>query len=322
MLQKVVMVNGFPGCGKTMLSPILSAFDRVEIMQYAQVIENICELSMLSRIDDDVARAMIKMNADALQYCVSMGRQINTRPSDLSSIFKHRPLEHIKRMLSPGDKAIPKKILETNPILHITSHMLLPSYKLLFDALKEKLIFYEVIRHPLYMIIQQERNFEMFEGSQNQHIRYTSNQNEYTFFTLGWEDVFDKSNSFEKAIFHMKWYFDHLLKLTDKKVQVIPFEIFVKNPDIFIDKIANDLCSPITSRVKKEMSRQKVPRKLLSDGPDLDIYKRCGWEPPKFFSEEKELEARRMLVSLNISDEALKTLDDLSNKYEQTFLTS
>jgi len=279
-----------------------------------------CELSFLNRVDDDVAESMIRMNCDLLIYSVSMGRQTNTRPSDLSSIFNHKPFLHIKRMLSKGDKIIPKKISEKKPILHITSHMLLPNHKLLFNSLKGKLIFYEVVRHPLYMIIQQEKNYQMFEGSRNQHVRYSINGKEYTFFTSGWEDTFDMSNSFEKAIYHMNSYYEFLFDLSDDRVQIIPFETFVKEPDSFIEKISSDFNSPITKKVNSEMKRQKVPRKLLSDGPALDIYKRCGWEPPKYFSEEKELEARRYLVASNVSNEAINVLDNLSEKYVNTFL--
>ena len=104
MLHKVVMIDGFPGCGKTMLSPIISAFDRVEIMQYAPLIEQICELRYLDSIDEDVAESMVRMNTDLLIYNVMMGRNSNCRPTDLSSIFKHKPLKHIRRMLASGDE--------------------------------------------------------------------------------------------------------------------------------------------------------------------------------------------------------------------------
>ena len=87
LLHKVVIVNGVIGCGKSMVSPIISAFNRVEIMQFAFLIEQMCELWGINRIDSDVAESMIKMNADLLLYNVMMGRQTNCRPSDQSSIF-------------------------------------------------------------------------------------------------------------------------------------------------------------------------------------------------------------------------------------------
>ena len=129
------MVNGFPGCGKTMLSPIISSFTKVEIMQYAPLIEQICELWSLGRIDDDVAESMIRMNADLLIYNCMMGRNANCRPSDLSSIFRHRPTLHLKRMLMKGDEVIPQVIKSEKPILQLTTHMLFPSIKLLFKAI-------------------------------------------------------------------------------------------------------------------------------------------------------------------------------------------
>jgi hypothetical protein len=317
MLHKVVIINGFPGCGKTMLSPIVSAFEHVEIMQYAPVIEQMCELKGLNRIDDDVVESMIRMNTDYLIYNVMMGRYSNCRPDDLSSIFRDNPLEHIRRMLGLGDENVLSVIQEKKPILHLTTHMLLPYLKSLINALGEKLIFIEVIRHPLYVIIQQEKNFKMFESSRNQHVRYTKNNKEYSYFTHGREKEFDNSNSYEKAIQSIDWYYSNLLSEKRDECIMLPFEKFVKQPEEYIELLSNQLEVPITNDVREEMFKQKVPREQLSDGPALDIYKRCGWTPPSAFSEEGELEARREIVANNVSSEALVILDDLSNKYEE-----
>ena len=320
MLHKVVMIDGFPGCGKTMLSPIISAFERVEIMQYAPLIEQICELRYLDCIDEDVAESMVRMNTDLLIYNIMMGRNSNCRPTDLSSIFKHKPTKHIRRMLESGDETIPKKIIEQKPILQLTTHMLLTASELLFKALGDKLIFIEVIRHPLYMVIQQEKNFNILEGPRSQHVRYSLDNKEYTFFTNGWEDTFDVSNSFEKAIHSINWYYSILFDSNTDRCMFIPFEKFVKQPDDYIQKISEKLSTPITHSVRKEMKNQKVPREQLSDGPDLDIYKRCGWTPPKYFSEDEELNARRELVSKNVSSESLKLFDTICKKYTETYL--
>jgi hypothetical protein len=322
LLHKAVIVDGFAGCGKTMLSPIISAFTSVEIMQYAPVIEQMCELWGLDRIDDDVAESMIKMNADLLIYNVMMGRNSNCRPSDLSSIFRHRPLEHIKRMLNKGDKLIPEIIADKKPILHLTTHMLLPNKGPLLKALGEKLVFIEVVRHPLYMIIQHEKNMQMISDPRIQHIRYTLNKNEYAFFCDGWEDTYDKSNSFEQAIYSNHWYYSKLFSEEHTGCIIIPFEKFVQYPDKYMAQIASALERDVSANVRKVMKQQKVPRKLLCDGPALDIYKRCGWTPPSSFSEERELEVRRDLVAKNVSAEALAILDDMSVKYTATYLAN
>ena len=39
LAEKIVFVDGMPGCGKTMLSPIVAALPRIELLQYAYEIE-------------------------------------------------------------------------------------------------------------------------------------------------------------------------------------------------------------------------------------------------------------------------------------------
>jgi hypothetical protein len=321
LLHKVIMIDGFPGCGKTMLSPIISAFPKVELMQYCFLIEQICELYNLKKIDTGTSQSMIRMNADLMIYDTMMARRANFRPSDLSSIFKNKPFKHFKRLFRAGDAVIPGVIKEEEPILHLTTHMLYPAINLLEQSLKDKLIFIEVVRHPLYMIIQHEMNIKNIDDPRFQHIRYKTDDKEYTFYVEGWENLFDRSNSFERAIYSMQWYFDKIDGMPENNSLFIPFELFVKSPDSYIDKIAISLASEAGKDIRKEMIKQKVPRKLLSDGPALDIYKRCGWVPPQSYSEEKELEIRRELVKANVSKEALDTLDAMCESYEKKFLS-
>lgn len=320
LLHKVVMVDGFPGCGKTMLSPIISAFPKVELIQYSSLIEQICELYNLKQINKDAAQSMIRMNADLIIYESMMGRRANFRPTDLSSIFKNKPFKHIKRLFQAGDLVIPEVINQEEPILHLTTHMLYPAIDLLEHSFRDKLIFIEVVRHPLYMIIQHEMNIKNIDDPRFQHIRYKNDDKEYTFYVEGWENLFDRSNSFERAIYSMQWYFDKIKSMPENNALFIPFELFVKSPDIYIDKIAISLASEAGKDVRKEMIKQKVPRKLLSDGPALDIYKRCGWVPPQSYSEEDEINIRRELVKSHVSKKALSVLDELSSFYEKKYL--
>ncbi len=319
MLHKAVIINGFPGCGKTMLSPIISAFDRVEIMQYAPVIEQMCELWGLDSIDEDVAKSMIKMNADMLIYNITMGRTSNCRPSDLSSIFKHKPLTHIRRMLAPGDLSVLDVVRKNKPILHLTTHALLPYAELLLNTFGDKLVFIEVVRHPLYTIIQQEGNLSRVSevgDPRDQHIRYTFHQKEYQFNWRGMEDMYNIGNSYERAIYTIDQYYSDIFS-NNRASLTIYFEKFVKSPENYLNNISSLLGSDIAKNVRKEMKRQKVPRTMLADGPSLDIYSRCGWTPSKFYSEEEELNARREIVKKNVSTDALALLDSICNKYEK-----
>ena len=52
LAEKIVIVDGLAGCGKTLISPIISAMDRVELLNYAFEIEYICRLFYLNKIQN------------------------------------------------------------------------------------------------------------------------------------------------------------------------------------------------------------------------------------------------------------------------------
>ena len=77
----------------------------------------------------------------------------------------------------------------------------------------------------------------------------------------------------------------------------------------------------MTNKTLKVMKKQKVPRKKISDGIPLNIYKRCGWEPPdKSLTEKEELNKRRQFaIHNNVGEKALEILDKISSQYESKY---
>lgn len=327
MTKKVVIVDGQPGCGKTMLSPIVAALDRAELIYYVPEIENICALRYLEKIDEDAAIAMIQIQADLIIYETMMSRRTNFRPTDISSAFRDsNTWRYIRRLFQKGDECIPGKIERDNPILHFTTHNLLAFSEPVFSALGNKILFIEMVRHPLYMIKQQTLNMKRtLATSRDFHIYIEYNDTQLPYYTLGWESLFAKSNPVEKTIYTI----DKITKLKQSakedfiknygaQILTIPFEKFVIEPWPYMKKIEDALETKVTVATRKMMKKQKVPRKIIADGPDLKIYRRCGWEPAeKGSSEEKELEIRRQFVAKEASSRAICVLDELCDKYEK-----
>ena len=137
-----------------------------------------------------------------------------------------------------------------------------------------------------------------------------------------------KSKPVERSIYEMQKlteltenYKKQKLAETHFQVLTIPFELFVLDPWPYLKKIEDLLGSRITSKTKKVIKKQYIPRKKISDGIPLEIYKRCGWEPPgKNLAEKEELEKRRQFaVEQGASDQALKVLDKLCVGYESNY---
>ena len=330
MAKKVVIVDGQAGCGKTMLSPIVASLDRVELLSYAFEVEFICRLYNLKKIDHDASVAMVRMLTDHKLYQTMMGRDVNFRYSDLSSVFKSpNKWKYFKRIFQRGDDVIPARIRKESPILNLTTHELLSVSQPIMSGMAESVVFIEVIRHPLYMIIQQQLNMEnLITSPRDIQVCFSYNGKQLPHFAYGWEDKFLKANPMEKAIYTI----DMVAKTTNKmrkiwqdnkklSIVTIPFEKFVLEPWSYMSEIESKLCTKISKQTYQMLKKQNVPRKVIADSPILNIYKRCGWIPPSEGSEEAELKKRRAIVAENASPEALETMDRLSEEYEKQYFT-
>ena len=328
LANEIVIVDGLPGCGKTMLSPILSSFDRVELISYAFEVEWICRLNYLKKIDKDAANFMVHNLIDHKIYQTMMGREVNFRYSDISSVFNyHNPIKYFKRIFQKGDMVIPSRIKKERPILNLTTHDLLSMIDPLVDVFGKNLFIVEVIRHPLFMVIQQALNMErLLFNERDMQVKIEYKNKDLPYYAFGWEEIFLKSNFVEKAILYIKYQ----TLLTEQKKKelngkinhiLIPFEMFVKDPNPFMLQIQDTINSRITRATKKEMRKQKVPRKNIVDSIPLQIYKRCGWEEPeKGLTEFEEFQKRRdFCINQGVSNKILGELDSLSHAYEQKF---
>jgi hypothetical protein len=329
LAEKIVIVDGQPGCGKTMLSPIISALERVELLSYLYEMEYICALKHLGRIEDDGAETMVRMLTDLKLYNTMMGRDVNFRPGDLSGAWRDTdPWRYFQRLFQKGDEAVPGRIKTQRPILNLTTHNLVPFSGPVLKALEERVTILEVVRHPLYMVKQQSLNMErLLDDPRYFTIHFEHNGRQLPFWAKGWEDLFLRGNALEKTIYAI----DRLTTLARKtkeqmseahrkRIMMIPFESFVLDPWAYMNAIAQALDTRVTALTKRMMKKQKVPRARTADGPALNIYKRCGWQPAQSTTEEEELKLRRDFVAGGVSREALAVLDRLCVDHEEQYM--
>jgi hypothetical protein len=326
LVQKVVMTGGLDGCGKTLLTPIISALECVELPTYSYEIEHYCALYFLKKISLNTASALIRMQTDYKLYNSMMSREVNFRPTDLSSVSRyHNPTQYFQRLFQPGDEVIPAVVKELKPILNLTIHNVLFASEPLWKGLGNRCVYIEVVRHPLYMIKQQALNMDnLIDNVRDFALYYSLSGRDYIYWAKGWECIYDNVSGAEKSIH----YIDQMTKRTIKEkkrlldrynanILTIPFEQFSLNPDPWIDKISKAIGANITSTTRRVMKEQNVPRDMVAQGIDLDVYRRCGWEPPKHgLTERGELNIRREAIAREVSSSSLSILDELSKEYE------
>jgi len=92
--NKVIVIDGLIGGGKGFLSSIVSSLPGVEMWIHRPEVEQICAMHSMSHISTHGATTLLKNLTDNETFNLSVSREINCRPSDLSSIFnssKTRP---------------------------------------------------------------------------------------------------------------------------------------------------------------------------------------------------------------------------------------
>ena len=80
-------MDGFSATGKTILPPILDSFKETLLPTYYEELEWIASLYSSGEISEQCFRSMIRHCCDLKIYNQLLGRQINFRLGDLSSIW-------------------------------------------------------------------------------------------------------------------------------------------------------------------------------------------------------------------------------------------
>jgi len=323
MLNKAIIVDGIPGCGKTLVSSIISSFEKVELYKFCYEIEYYCLLHYFNQIDLNTSSKMIRLKFDQLIYDVMMGREVNFRFNDQSSVFQTaNKMRYFKRIFQEGDQSVPNKIIEQKPILNVATHLMSGFSEPILEALKEKVILFTMHRDPMFMIQQNIFNVDkLFGTNRDFQLYFEKDQKNLPFYTVGWEDKFLKSSPKERAIYFLEWSRKQFIK--NKKINNLfnnyyefTFESFVLNSFFHMKKMTDLIGTSYSSSTNKICKREKVPRKIISDGRNIEIYRRIGWKKMKAENKKTEYEILKKWAYNEISSDAANSLDWLVEDYK------
>jgi len=329
--DQIVFLDGLSGTGKTMMGPILSSFARMEVQRFDHIHEHVCALRFLGRIEEDAATSLVRLYVDLACYNVMIGRESNFRWKDLSGVLSNpRGLRYLKRLFQSDGEAVMDRIKETRPILQIHSHQVLGISDTLFAALGKRLTMVEMVRHPLYLISHWYSCVDRFALDPREFTIWLDHKGaSLPWFTRGWEDEYVACNKMDRVIRLL----DRLIQsaedamiamdeATRAQVLLIPFERFVVEPWPYLKQIENILGTTTTSATRRSLRKQKVPRKLITDGRDLEIYRRYDWHlPDKDSTEGDEIQKRWDFVSSEATPGGLALLEKMSAEYEKRYLS-
>jgi|GEM_PF-5806459 len=277
ILNNLVFIDGFSNSGKSLFSVIFGYLERCEQWQIDYKYEYIASLEYLDKITFDAAKGILNLWVDNHIYDLFISRGLNLRPTDVSSPYTDGlEKKYLERLHKKDGDIIVNEINEINPILPIHIHYIIGYSDVLLKAFDEKLKLYVItLRNPIELIkFWYEGNWVNKIGKIPREYQLCIDVEGMIlpWFTADYKDAYIKASDLEKAIltvyyFHKKMFtmVQNLEETYKNKVLFVPFEKFVKDPDIYIDEVCKRLETTRSSDFNKIMKKVDLPKKYDSN---------------------------------------------------------
>lgn len=305
LLHKLAIVDGIGRCGKSLLIQLLTAFESVEKMEYNGVLEYVAIADKFQKISRDVGIAILKTDIDTALYNNMIGRNINTRLSDDTSIYKyHSPEKYIQRSLNPDGSTVANLVQTEKPIYLCWTHDLIHKSDLIFDAFQNKLLFFYINRLPVDLVYEWHnvKNYvgRMSKDPTEMQLCIKFKDNSVPEIAYGWEEEFLSLNPLDRTIKLIYTYFKLNYAGLCNKIQ--NENLFIFN---FEEMISNTIF--IVNRLKDILNRKTLPvlEKILLES-------RCPRELG-----QNEYDRRKKLILENASKKYIPLLDEANDFYEK-----
>ena len=163
------------------------------------LLEQIYYLHKIKKINSDVAFYLLKKNLNITQFYNSIGRNVNYKKNDFSSIYNyHDPSLYLKRSKSITQKlsTIPNRYL-----FQIMLHSGMNSGKLLLES-SSSLKIIEIFKNPVELVfswIKKNYGKDIYKNS-NVYVLTIKYKNKILpFYAKGWEDKYLKMSQYDRC---------------------------------------------------------------------------------------------------------------------------
>ena len=283
LIREIVLCDGVGRSGKGMISHIIGSFKNVELQKNDMTLDHIHRLYTLKLINLNTASYLLNNFADESFYNSLIGRNINFRPSDDTSIFKNAdPSKYVRRLyLKDGLHAV-NRSKKFRYIFTNAPHEALGEAGLFFNAFSDRLKFIYSLRNPLDLIVEWNNgDFGNRIGNDPREFQLTFKKGKfiYPIYVLKNSNNFRKLNQIEKCVVMIDYLYrkniqgyKKLPTKFKKRVKIINFEDLVFRTNKVIPILEKFLNTKKTKWTKHILNQENCPRDQdLSIKPDIRV---------------------------------------------------
>lgn len=276
LVKDILIVEGISRSGKFLLANVLHGFKGVEHIQYYGLLEHIPFLEKFGLIERNTAKEILRCEIDSHCYEMLIGRNLNYRKADKSSIFNNpMSTNYLRRCGEPdGDVAI-KKYNKEKLCSTFIAHELMPNIEIYFDTFPCLKVI-SILRSPVYLVHSwYNRGLGKRFGDDPKlfSIPLKEGKDNIPWFAVDWGKQFLKLSEMDRTIASIEWLINtsertyRQLELKNrKKILYVSYEGLLMETNKTLKRIENFLGRPILKREMKIILKQeKLPNLNYSE---------------------------------------------------------
>jgi len=270
LVGQLLIIEGISRSGKFLLANFLHGFRGIEPVQYYGLLEHLPFLVKFGLIKKNIAQKILQCEIDTHCYEMLIGRNLNHRQSDKSSIYNiPNHDKYLKRCKeADGDLAIEKFSREKLCSMYIL-HELMPNIKIYFDTFP-KLKVISIQRSPIYLVYSwYKRGLGKRFGDDPKlfSLPIMAEGKNVPWFAVGWEKKYLSLSEMDRIIASIEWItnaskksFQKLEMKEKKNICFIDYEELLLQTNQVIKKIQKFLDRRVLkSEMKIILEREKLP---------------------------------------------------------------
>lgn len=270
LFGKIIFIDGLSRTGKMFIGKIISALKNVEHLQYLPILEHIPSIYRIKSIDERAAISLTKISLDNFVYDFLLGRNLNLRPSDATSICNSAHYKKYLKRCSEESKESSLERMKKEDRYHLfATHEIFPNAKICFKAFPDLKII-EVLRHPVDVISSwHARGWPWRIGKDPLSFApaLKGKRCAAPWFAYKWIEEYETMSNMDRAlksvhaiVMMCKQSYDRLSEKYKKKIIFLSFEDIVSSPIIEINRICKFLRTRPEEHFKKVLKAERCPR--------------------------------------------------------------
>ena len=275
MTRQIVLLEGFTRAVKFLLGKICDGLDHCEHFQYVPLIEQIPPLIRLGFIKKSTGVSLMRLALDESAYSLRIGRNLNFRFNDNSSLYKNLNAdEYLKRCFAPDGQVVIKDFKKSPRRSVFIGHELMPLIDIAFDAFPSMSVL-NLHRHPVDLVYSWwKRKMGLRETSDPLSFNpiYKVDGTLLPWFAIGFRKEYSRLSPLDRVIESI----DHLTTMSRERYRALPINIrnsilsltheaLIEDPWKCIELIQPFLGVKAQEHMAVILKRENCGRRLSSD---------------------------------------------------------